>query len=93
MSSENFLYASSLLNSIETEFDLSRGLNEELVAKFFEELLKLENGCTAVKEFTWLFGLGEEKTHIVESKACWKVYMVDFRQCRKYLNQFLTSQD
>ena len=93
MSSDNFLCASSVLNSIEMEYDSSRALNEELIAKFFEELLKLENGSEAVKQFTWLFGIGEEKRHVVESKECLKVFLIDFKHCRKYLNNFLTNQD
>lgn len=90
MSRENL---TSILNSIEKEYDPSRGLNSDLLAKFFEELAKLENGDAAVKEFTWLFGIGEEKRHVVESKECWKVYLVDFNHCRKYLNNFLTDHD
>lgn len=92
MSSENFSCALSILNSIEAVYDTSRGLNDELVAKFFDELMKLENGSAAVKEFTWLFGIGEEKRHVVESRECWKVYLIDFNHCRKYLHNFLTNQ-
>lgn len=93
MSSENTLGASSHLNSIEADFESSRALNDELIEKFFAELMKFENGSSAIKEFTWMFGLGEKDRHIVESKECRKVFLIDFKQCRKYLNKFLASQD
>lgn len=93
MSSENISSVSTFLSSIETDYEESRTLNNDMVKKFFEELLKLENGTAAVKEFTWLFGIGENERHIVESKECRKVYLVDFKTCRKYLSKFLTEQD
>lgn len=93
MSSEHFLSASSIFNSLETEFEASHVLNAELVAKFFDELSKLENGIVAVKELTWLFGIGEEKRHLIDDKECRKVYLIDFKHCRKYLNSFLNQQD
>lgn len=93
MSSENFSSASSILTTIETEFDESRTLNDALVKTFFDELLKLENGSEAVKELSWLFGLGESERHIVDSKECRKVFLIDFKTCRKYLSKFITQQD
>lgn len=93
MTSENFSSASSIFNSIEAEFEASRNLNVELVKNFFDELMKFENGEAAVKEFTWQFGIGEETRHIVEDKECRKVYLVDFKKCRKYLDNFLSQQD
>lgn len=98
MSSENTLCISSHLNSIETDFESTRVLNDELIKNFFAELMKFENGSSAIKELTWMFGLGEKDRHIVEhsshsSKECRKVFLIDFKQCRKYLNKFLSSQD
>lgn len=103
MSSENISCASSHLALLESEYDTSRTLNEELLAKFFEELQKFENGAEAIKQFTWMLGLGEQTRHmvektnmeqnIVESKECRKVFLVDFKQCRKFLNNFLAQQD
>ena len=88
MSSEFFSSASTILTSIETEFDESRILNEDLVKKFFDELSKFENGASAIKEFTWLFGIGENERHMVDSKECLKKFLVDFKTCRKFLSQF-----
>lgn len=97
MSSENISCASSVLTSLESEYEVSKTLNEELLNKLFEELNKFENGSTAIKEFTWMFGLGEETRHQVEnlgeSKECRKVFLVDFKQCRRFLNNFLIQQD
>lgn len=93
MSSESTSCVSSHLNSIEADFESSRALNDDLVEKFFAELMKFENGSSAIKEFTWMFGLGENDRHIVESKECRKVYLIDFNQCRKFLNKFISSQD
>jgi hypothetical protein len=93
MSAESISSASTVFTSIETDFEDSRILNDDLVKKFFDELMKFKNGSAAVKEFTWLFGIGENERHIVESKECRKVYLVDFKTCRKFLNKFLSQQD
>lgn len=93
MSSDNFNSASTLLNQIEEEFERDRTLNDDLVSQFFETLKKMENGDFAIKEFTWLFGFGEKSHHIVEDKECRKVYLIDFKRCRKFLNVFMTQQD
>src|SRR5690349_12091588 len=93
MSSENISCASSILASLESDYEANRSLNDELLSKFFEELQKFENGSSAIKEFTWMFGLGEQERHIVEEKECRKVFLVDFKQCRKFLNLFITQQD
>jgi hypothetical protein len=97
MSSESILTVSSILASIENDFEIDRTLKEEAVKKFFDELMKFENGQAAVKEFSWLFGIGENASHTVannegEKKECRKVFLVDFKQCRKVLSKF-TSQD
>lgn len=92
MSSENWSSVSTLLNQIEDEFERDRTLNDGLVNQFFETLKKMENGDFAVKEFTWLFGFGEKSHHIVEDKECRKVYLIDFKRCRKFLNVFMTQQ-
>lgn len=93
MSSESLSTVSSILSSIETEFDESRTLNDDLVNKLFDELMKFENGAAAVKEFTWLFGIGEKERHMVEAKECRKVFLIDFKTCRKFLNKFTAQQD
>jgi hypothetical protein len=93
MSSESFSSASEILNSIESEFEVSRTLNDDLVKKFFDELMKFENGEAAVKEFTWLFGIGEKERHQVDSKECLKFFLIDFKTSRKFLNKFMAQQD
>lgn len=93
MSSENTSTIFTIFTSIEAEFEKSRSLNDELIKSFFEELMKFENGGDAVKEFTWFFGIGEQERHIVESKECRKVYLIDFRKCQKFLNNFIAKQD
>lgn len=93
MSSESFSSVSAILSSIESDFEVSKSLNQELVKSLFEELRKLENGESAVKEFSWLFGLGESERHQVDSKECILNYLVDFKTCRKYLSRFMAQQD
>ncbi|CRL03924.1 CLUMA_CG017045, isoform A [Clunio marinus] len=93
MASESFATVTNLLSSIETEYEASRELNQEQIEKLFEELKKFENWQHAIKEFTWMFGLGEEQRHIVEKKECRKVYLVDFKACHKFLNNFISCQD
>lgn len=68
-------------------------MSDELIQKFFDELRKFENGSFAVKEFTWLFGVGEADRHLVESKECRKVFLIDFKKSRKFLYHFMMSQD
>lgn len=98
MSSENTSHVFTLLDSIEADFEAKRLLKADVIAKFFEELMKFENGAVAVKEFTWLFGVGETQNHMVEnddgeSKECRKVFLIDFKKSRKFLNNFMTEQD
>ena len=93
MSSDSFTSASTIFDAIEADFESSRTLNNELVVKFFDELQKFENGSAAIKEFTWLLGVGEADRHTVEAKECKKVYLIDFKKCRKFLNIFMTQQD
>lgn len=93
MSSENCNTASTLFDSIEADFEKNRVLSDELIQEFFDELRKFENGSFAVNEFTWLFGIGETNRHLVESKECRKVFLIDFKKSRKYLYHFIMSQD
>lgn len=98
MSSENTSHVFTLLDSIEADFEANRLLKADVLAKFFEELMKFENGAAAVKEFTWLFGVGETQNHMVEnddgeSKECRKFFLIDFKKSRKFLNNFMTEQD
>lgn len=97
MSSENTSVVHTLLTSIETDYESSRVLNDDLVKNFFDALLNFENGSEAVKQFVWFFGMGEKSRHMVESndgsKECRKVFLIDFKQSRKYLHSFVAQQD
>jgi hypothetical protein len=92
MSSESPSGASKLFGEIEAKFETTKVLDYDLVDSFIAELKKLENGHAAVKEFSWLFGLGEKDHHTVESKECRKVFLIDFKKCRKFLNNFITQK-
>lgn len=81
-----------LFKSIEKEYEDTKTLNRKSIDEFFGELRKVENGETAVKEFTWLLGIDESERHIVESKECRKVFLIDFRKCLRFLDKFMSSQ-
>ena len=93
MSSENISSASTVFSAIESDFETSHKINDDLVLKLFEELMKFDNGADAVKEFTWRFAVGEKDHHVVESKECRKVFLIDFKKCKKFLENFLAHQD
>lgn len=80
-----------ILTEIEKIFNNDRELDMKLVSVFFDELKKYQNGQEAIKEFRWLFGIGEESIHIVDSKECRKVYLVNFKTCARYLQTFLLN--
>lgn len=80
-----------IFDEIESAYNTTKELDDGLVERFIAELKKFENGPAAVKEFSWLFGLGEADHHIVASKECKKIFLVDFRLCRKFLNKFLSN--
>ena len=80
-----------ILEQIEKHFNIEKELDMNLVKIFFDELKKYQNGQDAIKEYRWLFGLGEESIHMVDSKECRKVYLVNFKTCSKYLQTFLLN--
>lgn len=81
----------AILSEIEKQYNEDKMLNPELVKVFFDELKKYQAGQDAINEFQWLFGLGEEKTHMVDSKECRKVFLVNFKICSRYLQTFLLN--
>lgn len=86
---ENYTLICEIFKLIEKEFEDTKTLNRKSVQSFFEELKKLDNGELAIKEFTWLFGINESERHFVESKECRKVFLIDFKKCRKLLEKFI----
>lgn len=89
---EKFKQICEVFRTIEKEYEDTKALNRKSIDEFFVELRKLENGEAAVKEFTWHFGLDESETHLVESKECRKVFLIDFRKCWRFLNNFMNAQ-
>lgn len=82
----------NLFSLIESNFETSRSLNNELVDNFFKELKKNDTQNSAVvKELIFLFGIGENDYHIVDSKECRKIFLVDFKKCRKLLENFVNQ--
>lgn len=75
-----------ILKSIESEFNENRALNKKLIEKLFDELKKFSNGGNAIKELSWWFCIGEDERHVVDSKECKKVFIIDFKKCWKVLN-------
>jgi hypothetical protein len=78
-----------ILGNLEKNYGDDKSLDLKLVNALFDELRKYQNGQTAVQEFMWLFGMGEESVHMVDSKECRKVFLVNFKTCAKYLQTFL----
>lgn len=89
---EKLKLISEIFNSIENEYEESKSLNKSLVQKFFDELKKFDNSDSAIREFTWLFGIDESERHFVESKECRKIVLVDLKKCRKLVYKFIKSQ-
>lgn len=85
MNDEKSIRVEEIFKSIETKFNDNKNLDRELIEKLFEELKKFSNGEKIIKEISWLFGIGEEERHIVESKECLKVFRVDFKKCWKLI--------
>lgn len=92
MNTEKTSELSKIFTLIESEYESSRTMSDDNVQQFFDEIMKFDNGSSALKEFTWLFGIGEKDRHIVEAKECRKVYLIDFKKCRKFLNTFIAEQ-
>ncbi|KAG5667443.1 hypothetical protein PVAND_015423 [Polypedilum vanderplanki] len=80
-----------ILSKLEKQFNDDKTLNMQLVTTLFSELKKYQNGNDAIQEFRWLFGLGEEEIHMVDSKECRKVFLINFKTCARYLQTFLLN--
>lgn len=81
-----------ILTKMEKEFnDNDKVLKLELVDSLFAELKKYQNGSDAVKEFRWMLGIGEDEIHVVDSKECRKVFLINFKMCARYLQTFLLN--
>lgn len=80
-----------ILAEIEKKFIDEKELDMKSVNLLFSELKKYQNGEEAIKEFKWIFGMGEEEFHMVDSKECRKVYLINFKVCGKFLQNFLMT--
>lgn len=80
-----------ILTAIEKKFNEDKELDLSLVNSLFNELKKYQNGSDAIKEFKWIFGIGEELIHTVDSKECRKVFLINFKKCASYLQEFLLN--
>lgn len=80
-----------ILTAIEQKFNDDKALDMTQVAQLFDELKKYQNGQEAIKEFMWIFGIGEDLMHTVDERECRKVFLINFRKCANYLQNFLLS--
>jgi hypothetical protein len=78
-----------ILSEIEKKFNDEKELDMKSVDLLFHELKKYQNGEKAIKEFKWIFGLGEEEFHVVDAKECRKVFLINFKKCGRFLQSFL----
>lgn len=80
-----------ILTAIEEKFNDNKELDLTQVAQLFDELKKYQNGQAAIDEFKWIFGIGEDLRHTVDERECRKVFLINFRKCAIYLQNFLLS--
>lgn len=80
-----------ILEEIEKKFNDEKELDMKGVNLLFGELKKYQNGENTIKEFKWIFGLGEEEFHVVDSKECRKVFLINFKKCASILQSFLMT--
>lgn len=80
-----------ILEEIEKKFNDEKELDMKAVNLLFDELKKYQNGEKAIQEFKWIFGLGEEEFHVVDSKECRKVFLINFKKCARFLQTFLMT--
>lgn len=78
-----------ILDEIERKFTNEKEFDYKSVDLLFSELKKYQNGDKAIQEFKWMFGMGEEEFHVVDSKECRKVYLINFKKCARFLQTFL----